>query len=379
MPDAPASRPLFALWPKLERYVGFCLLGDFPTPVEPLSRLVTVGSERWGEAYVKRDDLTSELYGGNKVRTLEPWFGLGRREGKRWIFATGAYGSNHAVATVLHGARLGFSTGALLFPQPPSMAARENLRVSATRADSAVDLPHWSALPWSMWRTRRAYEQRDGGAVVMPPGGATPRGCLGFFSAAFELGLQIQAGVLPRPDEIVIGLGSTCSTAGLLVGLRVAARLGIGVGSAELKPRPPLLVAARVTPWPVTSAFRVLGLAARTARWIAELTGEPALAFDRRELGQGLAIDGAELGRGYGLPTPRGLAAIERLEPFSTALDTTYAAKAIAAFLRRVEADPGRPRLFWSTKSGAPLPGVAESALGALPPRMRRWLAAPQR
>lgn len=326
--------------------------------------------------YVKRDDLTSPVYGGNKVRTLEAWFGQARRDGRSWVYSTGAYGSNHAVATVLHGRRAGFKAGVLLFPQPFSRTARENLEVSATCADEVVDLWHWSSLPLGMWRTARRHGGARGRALVMPPGGATPRGALGFLSAALEVGLQVQAGVLPRPDEIVLALGSTCSTAGLLVGLHVASRLGLGLRGPGASGGPPALVAVRVTPWPVTSPWRVLGLAERTARWLYALSGDRTFDIERRELARTLHVEGGFIGSGYGCPTPGGLEAIRRLEPFSSALDTTYSAKSAAALLSRAERAPGRTRLFWSTKSGAPLPRVTTDALERLPPRMRRWLGA---
>jgi D-cysteine desulfhydrase len=370
MTDSRPERPLFSLWPGLERHLEFCTLGDFPTPVEPLSRLVPRVGAAWGESHVKRDDLTSPVYGGNKVRTLEPWLGHALRQGQNRIFATGAYGSNHAVATVCHAKRLGFRTGVALFPQPGSQTARANLEVSATRADEVVDLWHWSSLPFWMWRTKTG---RDA-PLIMPPGGATPRGCLGFFSAALELGLQIQSGLAPRPDEIVLALGSTCSTAGLLLGLRVAARKSLGLSSRGAGGSPPRLVAVRVTPWPVTSRYRILSLALETARWLRELTGDRVFDTERGELGQGLEVEGRQLGKGYGLPTPAGLKAIELLEPFSAALDTTYSAKSAAALLERIEHRPACNRLFWSTKSGAPLPEVTPEQRTGLPARMARWL-----
>jgi D-cysteine desulfhydrase len=291
------------------------------------------------------------------------------------VFATGAYGSNHAVATVLHGARLGFRSGALLFPQPFSRAAELNLQVSLGRADEIIGLWHWSALPLGVWQLARRQRRQQQPTLIMPPGGASPRGCLGFLSGALELGLQIDAAELPVPAEVILALGSTCSTAGLLVGLRVAARLGIGFKSAAGRPAPPLLVAVRVTPWPVTSKYRVLNLAERVARWLFQLTGDRVFELDRAELSQGLQLEGGYLGRGYGRPSPAGLAAIERLRPFSAALDTTYAAKSAAAALDRIRRGPACVRLFWSTKSGAALPEIESEALRAAPPRMQRWLA----
>lgn len=373
----PETRPFFAIWPALEAQLGFLALGDFPTPIERLDRLGGAGAAISGETFVKRDDLSSPLYGGNKVRTLEPLLGQARRDGASLVVATGAYGSNHAVASVLHARPAGFRTAVALFPQPRSETAMANLRVSVTQADEIVDLPHWSALPWFMWRRqRRAHAPAT---MIMPPGGAIPRGCLGFLSAGLELAQQVDRGLMPPPEEIVIALGSTCSTAGLLVGLRLAARLGLGWGeragggAGRLAAGVPLLVAVRVTPWPVTSVFRIVRLALRVSTWLSALTNSPQLRFSRDELAAGLRVDGSQLGAGYGRPTPAGLAAIERLGPFASALDTTYSAKSAAALLARVEQRPG-VRLFWSTKSSAPLPAVSAEALARAPARMRRWL-----
>jgi D-cysteine desulfhydrase len=363
------TRPLFELWPELEPELGFLALGDFPTPIERLDGLVRVGERVAPDQYVKRDDLSSPLYGGNKVRTLEPLLGQARREGRGVVVATGAYGSNHAVATVLHARRAGFRSGVVLFPQPHSQTAHANLSVSVTRADEVTDLLHWSVLPYAIWQRGRAAGSASPAAYIMPPGGAIPRGCLGFLSAAFELAGQVQQGIMPAPDEIVIALGSTCSTAGLLVGLRVAARLGLGWGGRAL----PRLVAVRVTPWPVTSPFRILNLARRVCRWLGVLTGNPVFSLTRAELARGLLVDGSQLGAGYGRPTAAGLLAIERLEPFASALDTTYSAKSAAALLARLERAPA-VRLFWSTKSSAPLPSVSPDRLALAPPRMLRWL-----
>jgi D-cysteine desulfhydrase len=363
-------RPLFELFPGLEGPAGFATLGEFPTPVEPLGQLAPeLGSSAQG-CYVKRDDLSSPVYGGNKVRTLEALLGEAQRQGQAWVAATGAYGSNHAVATVLHGARLGFRCAALLFPQPGSETARANLRVSLACAERVVALPHWSLLPFGMWQFARELRARGERALIMPPGGASPRGCLGFLSAALELGLQVQAGQLPPPREIVLALGSTCSSAGLLVGLALAARLGLGFGAGA-----PRLVAVRVPPWPVTSPLRILRLAGRLVAWLRELSSEPAFAIERAELERGLELDPGQLGRGYGRPTPAGRAAIERAGALSPALDTTYAAKSAAALLQRLAQRPPCTRLYWSTKSSAPLPEVSSAQLAEAHPRMLRWLA----
>lgn len=344
----PASRALFELWP--DARIPWIDLGSFPTPVERVH----------GDVWVKRDDLSSAVYGGNKVRTLETLFGLARSLGRSRIYSTGAYGSNHATATVLHAPSVGLEPGVILFPQPRSSAALENLEVILASRPRTQALPHWSFLPFSVALTRA----REPSAYVMVPGGATVDGALGYVSAALEVARQVEDGALPIPRRIVVGVGSTCTSAGLLVGLRIAASLGIGWRE------PPRLTSVRVTPWPITSPVRIVGLAAQTAEHLASIVGEPGLSFDRRTLAAGLEIDGSQLGRGYGEPTEAGYAAIDWWQEHAGfALDTTYSAKAAAA----IDPDEG-PVLFWSTKSTAPLPEVTPKDWAWAPRRMRRWI-----
>jgi hypothetical protein len=154
----------------------------------------------------------------------------------------------------------------------------------------------------------------------------------------------------------------------------LATRLGLGFeAGSSARPRPQL-IAVRVTPWPVTSPLRVLRLAGQVAAWLRELSGERVFDMQRAELARGLELDPRQLGRGYGRPTPSGLALIERAGSLAAALDTTYAAKSAAALLQRVQHRPACERLFWSTKSSAPLPRVSAAELERAPPRMLRWL-----
>jgi 1-aminocyclopropane-1-carboxylate deaminase/D-cysteine desulfhydrase-like pyridoxal-dependent ACC family enzyme len=340
-------------------------LGDFPTRVERLD--VLEPEYGGGPLYVKRDDLSSPRYGGNKVRTLEVLFGAAKARGAQRILATGAFGSNHAVATVLHAGVAGLSGGAILFPQPPSWAALENLRVTLTHADPLHVLRHWSGLPFAMWRRASAD------TVVMAPGGATPTGALGYVSAALELALQVERGELEAPRRVFIGVGSTCTSAGLLVGFAHAVRLGIGFRER------PTVVSVRVTPWPVTSRFRIVGLAVRTSELLARLTEDPSLALDRPTLSAGLVLDGTRLGPGYGQPSEPGRRALELFRKRELLeLDTTYSSKAAAGFLAGAGESEG-PHLFWSTKSTVPLPVVSAEALAGAPPVALRFIARSER
>lgn len=348
---------LFRRFPGLKARLPWASLGQWPTPVEPLPGHPDV--------YIKREDLSSPVYGGNKVRTLEAQMGRSRAEGAKRIWATGAYGSNHAVATVLHAAGAGLGAGALLFPQPPTEAAQENLRATLASGCDLIGLPHVAALPIAMSALQFRSRRNDLRDYVMSPGGATPVGALGHVSAGLEIAEQIQSEVLPQPAAIVLAVGSTCTTAGLLVGLSIAERLGLA--------KAPRVYAVRVTPWPVTAASRIAYLARRTSQHLATMVGSIA-DIPYRQLRSLLWVDRREFGRGYGKPTQRGRMALQTMAAAGgPALDLVYSAKSAAALFTLDQ----RPLLFWATKSSAPLPQPTAAQLSGAPASMRRWLGKP--
>ncbi len=358
-----AVRPLVELLTGLARQLRFVELGIYPTPVEPLPMPATAARQR---VFIKRDDLSSDVYGGNKVRTLEVLFGRAQQLGSARVVSTGAFGSNHALATVLHARRAGLSSGALLFPQPASRAALDNFERTVSLADELKILPHWSMLPFGSFHWRR----REPGVYIMPPGGATPLGALGYVSAALELALQVREGLLPSPSRIVLPVGSCCTSAGLLVGLRLARDLGLGFADGV-----PQVHAVRVTPWPVTSPLRIAHLAQRTSQLIGRKCGQARFEYSASELRAGLRVDAEFLGAGYGRPTPTGRHAMATLGRIGETLDTTYSAKAAAALLQRAAEFDG-VTLFWATKSSAELPAVDTRRVAEAGAVAQRWLSA---
>ncbi len=342
---------LFRWLPQLASRIPWVRLGDWPTPIE---QVVVEGRPIW----VKREGDSSALYGGNKIRTLEAWLGHAQAIGAAKIWAIGAYGSNHAIATLLHAKRIGLEAGAVLFPQPHSEWADENLSAMVATGCELIRLRHVIEVPFvGLGLARRA--------LVMPPGGATPIGTLGALSAAFELAEQVRAGLAPPPQRIVLAIGSTCTSAGLLAGLSLARELGAW-------PWPvPIVHAVRVTPWPVTSRVRTAHLAVRTLQRIAKLGG-PQTGLGLGQLVRRLFIDGRELGPGYGLPTPTSDAAMRELERAGgPRLDGVYSGKATAALLRLHRASAG-PLMLWATKSTVRLPPAA--TLEHAPRALREWL-----
>jgi D-cysteine desulfhydrase len=64
------SRPLFEYFPALEKALPWIELANLPTPLEAFAHHRD-NSSPTPKLWIKRDDKTSGLYGGNKVRNLE--------------------------------------------------------------------------------------------------------------------------------------------------------------------------------------------------------------------------------------------------------------------------------------------------------------------
>ncbi|MBE7451760.1 MAG: pyridoxal-phosphate dependent enzyme [Kofleriaceae bacterium] len=344
---------LFRALPQVGRQLPWVRLGDWPTPVEAAPAL--------GPVWIKREDLTAARYGGNKVRTLEAMFGRARAAGADRIWATGAFGSNHAVATVLHAGAAGLAAGALLFPQPASEPACANASALLSARPELAALASVIELPFAMARLRRRP-----GAFVMPPGGATAHGALGALSAAFELAEQAARGELPWPRHVVVAVGSGCTTAGLLAGFHLAHALG-------LAPPPPRVRSVRVTPWPVTSRLRLARLAHAALAVVDELRGASS-GLSLWALRAGLDVDGRWLGPGYGRTTTAGERTAERMRAGGAPpVDAVYTAKSAASLLDLAAQDPG-PIVFWATKSSRPLPRASDDDVARAPAAVRSWL-----
>lgn len=310
-------------------------LGSWPTRVVAIDAL-------GARSYWKCEGDAHPAYGGNKIRTLEAWLGHARARGARRLWAIGARGSNHAVATVVHARAAGLDAGAILFPQPDSTWARENHATLRASGCELVDIPSIAHVPYTALRIARRA-----GELVMPPGGATPIGTFGALAAAFELAAQVARAELPPPARIVVAAGSTCTSAGLLAGLALARAHGAWRWDV------PTIHAVRVTPWPVTSRASIVQLAVRTLARAAAIAGvafAPVRAW--RELSARLVVDGGELGRGYGEATIEGAGAIATFaRAGAPRLDGVYSGKAAAALLRLQRVGTPGPIMMWATKS----------------------------
>jgi 1-aminocyclopropane-1-carboxylate deaminase/D-cysteine desulfhydrase-like pyridoxal-dependent ACC family enzyme len=122
--------PLFSHYPLLAVSLNYYKIGNLPTPVQKLEKLGKELSR--DDLYIKRDDLSATLYGGNKIRKLEFIFGEVIAAGFKKVLTSGAAGSNHALAVALHGAQAGLKVTLMLFDQPYNSEISKNLIANYT-------------------------------------------------------------------------------------------------------------------------------------------------------------------------------------------------------------------------------------------------------
>lgn len=329
--------PIFREMPGLKGKIPFTPLSDYPTPLEKMKKL---GREAGlSELYVKRDDLTGKIYGGNKIRKLEFVLAKALKDKRREVLTYGFAGSNHALATAVSANLLGLRSISMLMDQINANYIRENLLMSY---HSGAELHMKNDFPELMRATKTQkllHLLKVGKAPqVIPPGASEPLGTLGFINAAFELKKQVEEGLMPEPDFLYVGLG-TCGTAvGLMIGLEVA--------GLKTKVMPVSVVLKSFTD--ETKVANHFNETVRFLRSFDSSLPEIELRKDQVE------IYSEYLGGNYAQFTEEGVEAVRLAgKTEGLKLDGTYTGKVMSALLDHAKKGKlkGKSVLFWNTKN----------------------------
>ncbi|WP_426402995.1 pyridoxal-phosphate dependent enzyme [Streptomyces sp. R-07] len=309
------SRPmLHRNWPVLADSLPYLPLGDGPTPVRLLDEL-GFRSPVWLK---DESGYGSGGWGGNKVRKLEWLLPQARRRGSRTILTVGGLGTNWGLAAALYAREQGLDVALALIDHPVDAHVRAQLQ--RLRASGAVlHFPRTKtrlvlSLPWLVARHTHGFTP----PYVLPAGGSSPLGTLGYVECGLELADQVARGLLPEPGWIVAAVGSGGTAAGLALGLRLAG------------------LRTRVRGIVVNDTLRLDSAA------LAGLAGKSeallrARGADLPQAGLGPADVVTErgwLGAGYAHPTAPGARALQRAaSEAGLELESTYTAKALAALI----------------------------------------------
>jgi len=205
-----------------------CSVGILNTPIQKLSNL----SDRLGiQLYIKRDDLNGLAFGGNKLRKLDYFMYDAQQQGATRIITYGSNQSNHGRLTAAAAAKYGMKCAILMDEMPPERATGSLLIDRVLGADiyfmddsNFVGSPEAEYLQKTRDLYARAtetvkarYEAMGEKVYVIPEGGSSPLGALGYFNAAREIMEQTrEMGV--SMDYVVTVLGSTGTFGGLILG-----------------------------------------------------------------------------------------------------------------------------------------------------------------
>ncbi|MBI5497356.1 MAG: pyridoxal-phosphate dependent enzyme [Deltaproteobacteria bacterium] len=314
---------------------------------------------------VKRDDALTAGFGGTKMRKLDHLLAAPPWAGAASYASVGAVGSGHLVALIEAARMLGRRVDAHLFAEPVSEGVLDNLRYTVS---GAAGLAYYgSRLELGVRHPALIFGARLGEAVVVPPGASCAEATVGVVRGALELAAQLRERGMEAPSAVYVAFGSGGTAAGLAVGL----------GLAGMRTQ----VRAVATVERVFSPAARLHALVEATRGALRAAGVPGVD-DHPPVP--LHIIRGQLGRAYGHPTRRSLAAVEEARALGLPMEPVYTGKAFAALLRELAAPPrnvddtapaAAPPVFWNTTRGR-VPGpVAPDWEARLPRRLARALA----
>ncbi len=356
---------LFNEFPRLADKMNWIPIGYYPTPVQETPELAECLNI--GKLFIKRDDLSNPTYGGNKIRKLDFIIAEAQRKGARKVLTFGGIGSNHFLATTIHAHEHGLGSIGVLVPQPVTATVKRNMlcdlhyeaELNLAGSFSEAPLVALAAI------ARHTIEDKRP-PFVIPAGGSSLLGVIGYINAAFELKEQINEGLLPEPDYIFVAAG-TCGTAsGLIAGCK----------AAGLKTK---VIPVRVTDWKAANRMLLASLANRASiKLFASDQSFPLNIFTPFDVELITDYFGGE----YGRLTCEGCEAIDVVkEHCEIGLEGVYTGKAFAGLIgMSKEKDlSGKTVLFWNTYNSVDLSPIAEQhEYHELPSEFHKYFEMPE-
>jgi len=317
----------------LAAYPRVALL-EGPTPIQKLSRLSLLPELNGCHLYVKRDDLTGLGGGGNKLRKLEFLLGEALAEGADTLVTWGGLQSNHARLTAAVAARHGLACELILTPSAvrcdDDFCHNGNVLLDALFGAKVHRLPRGvvpDTYAAELVDTLKGQGKRP---FVMPLGGSSPRGSLGYAACAAQILRQADTlGV--HFEHIIVPNGSAGTHSGLLAGLTLSG------ASTQILGYSVLATEEQATTTTLEKTRQVLQLLDRSTT-LADTS---------------IRVDGSQRGDAYGAPTEPMLEAVRLLASQEGLLtDPVYGGKAFAGLLaavRRGDYPAGSHLLFVMT------------------------------
>lgn len=286
-------------------------LGFLQTPIEKMERL---SAELGISLCMKRDDFTGFGGGGNKVRKLEFLMADAVAQGVKVLITTGGHQSNHARMTAAAARKFGMKPILVLRGNKPDTYQGNLLldHLFGAEIDFLDPDAYFEQINPRMDHHAAQAAARGEKAYIIPLGGASALGAMGYVNAAKELSEQFAASGTPAPDYIVAPVGSGGTLAGLHVGC------------------------SQYLPDTKVIGIAVTGSAVPFSERIAKMANDGAalLGLDKTFAPEDIRIETDYIGPGYSIPSEEGNAAIKLAgDREGVLLDPVYTGKAVAGII----------------------------------------------
>lgn len=269
--------------------------------------------------FIKRDDETGLVFGGNKVRKLEYILAEAIDQGAEVIITSGGAQSNHGRLTVAAAVSFGLKPVLVITDNEPEVY-KGNLALDVLLGAELyfVNVENGKDIAVSVQKgeekvkqLKELYERKGYKTYIIPRGGRSTQGTAAYIAATLEIYQQIINNQL-KIDYIVTAVGSG-STIGSLILANKVFKTGIkpiGISVAYSKEE---------------CIERILEQTEVDKKYFGfdvEVTKDDIIIFDDY------------IGSGYALPTEEGIAAIKLLaQTEAIILDQNYTGKAMAGLI----------------------------------------------
>ncbi|MET1159788.1 MAG: D-cysteine desulfhydrase family protein [Thermoprotei archaeon] len=210
-------------------------IGLFTKPT-PLEKLENYSREYGVSLYVKRDDVMEIGFGGNKARKLEFILGDALKHGADIVITRGSYYSNHVRLTAIAAAKHGLKTVIVTYPphENARYSVQGNILLYKLAGAEVVTAKNSQEADKLMEEIAEEYRRKGHNPYIIPVGGSSPHGVLGYVDAVHELLLQFRD-MDTKPDTIVLATGTGTTQAGLILGLKLLGVRGVRVIGVDIE------------------------------------------------------------------------------------------------------------------------------------------------
>ncbi len=191
-------------------------LTTLPTPIEKAPNL---SKDLGVNIFIKRDDVMELAFGGNKVRKLEFILADALRKGADTLITRGAVHSNHARLTAAAAKKAGLEAYLVLTPPGSKDVIQGNLLLDFLLGAKITYVERSEDADAVMEEIADKLRSSGRRPYIIPAGGASEYGVLGYALAALEIVQQTLA-LNVRPKYIVHTTGTGATQAGLILGLK---------------------------------------------------------------------------------------------------------------------------------------------------------------